>query len=83
MTSPSSPSDESEHAPQGDLDAGPASHAEQLAAAAKRARAGNLARGAEKLVWETDPDNETAQRLYDGIGATSSRWLAYEIDAWS
>ena len=39
-------------------------------------------RGAAKLVWETAPDNETAQRLYDGIGAESSSWLAYEIDAW-
>lgn len=39
-------------------------------------------RGAEKLVWETAPDNETAQRLYDGIGAAKSTWLAYEIDAW-
>jgi acetyl-CoA carboxylase carboxyltransferase component len=52
MTSPSSPSDGSEPAPTGDLDAGPASHAEQLAAAAKRARAGNLARGAEKLAQQ-------------------------------
>ena len=39
-------------------------------------------RGAAKLVWETAPDNVTAQRLYDGIGAESSTWLAYEIDAW-
>jgi acetyl-CoA carboxylase carboxyltransferase component len=50
MTSPSSPSDESESGDTGhDLDAGPASHAEQLASAAKRARAGNLARGGDKL----------------------------------
>jgi GNAT superfamily N-acetyltransferase len=39
-------------------------------------------RGAAKLVWETAPDNTTAQRLYDGIGAESSTWLAYEIEAW-
>lgn len=39
-------------------------------------------RGAQKLVWETALDNERAQRLYDGIGAESSRWLSYEIDAW-
>src|SRR5215218_8267221 len=39
-------------------------------------------RGAQKLVWETAPDNHTAQRLYDGIGAAKSSWLAYEIDAW-
>jgi len=38
-------------------------------------------RGAEKLVWETAPDNRTAQRLYDGIGAEKSTWLTYELDA--
>jgi GNAT superfamily N-acetyltransferase len=38
-------------------------------------------RGAEKLVWETAPDNLTAQRLYDGIGAEKSTWLTYELDA--
>jgi GNAT superfamily N-acetyltransferase len=38
-------------------------------------------RGAEKLVWETAPDNATAQRLYDGLGASKSRWLSYELDA--
>ncbi|MBX7431611.1 GNAT family N-acetyltransferase [Mycobacterium sp. Y57] len=37
--------------------------------------------GAEKLVWETAPDNATAQRLYDGIGAEKSTWLSYELDA--
>jgi GNAT superfamily N-acetyltransferase len=37
--------------------------------------------GAEKLVWETAPDNTTAQRLYDGIGAEKSTWLTYELDA--
>jgi acetyl-CoA carboxylase carboxyltransferase component len=53
MTSPSSPSDGSEPTEVArDLDAGPASHAEQLAAAAKRALAGNLARGAEKLAQQ-------------------------------
>ena len=40
-------------------------------------------RGAAKLYWETATDNETAQRLYDGIpGAEGSTWLIYEIDAW-
>ena len=39
-------------------------------------------RGATKLVWETAPDNATAQRLYDQTGAESSTWLTYEIDAW-
>lgn len=38
-------------------------------------------RGAEKLVWETAPDNATSQRLYDGIGAAKSTWLSYELDA--
>lgn len=38
-------------------------------------------RGAAKLVWDTAPDNATAQRLYDGIGATKSTWLSYEMDA--
>ena len=38
-------------------------------------------RGAERLVWETAPDNTTAQRLYDGIGAEKSTWLTYELDA--
>ncbi len=38
-------------------------------------------RGAQKLVWETAPDNVTAQRLYDGIGAEKSSWLTYELDA--
>jgi GNAT superfamily N-acetyltransferase len=37
--------------------------------------------GAAKLVWETAPDNATAQCLYDGIGARKSTWLTYEIDA--
>ena len=39
-------------------------------------------RGVTKLVWETAPDNHTAQRLYDSTGAESSTWMAYEIDAW-
>jgi len=38
-------------------------------------------RGAERLVWETAPDNAVAQRLYDGIGAQKSTWLTYELDA--
>jgi ribosomal protein S18 acetylase RimI-like enzyme len=46
-----------------------------------RCRALCRERGAEKLVWETAPDNDTAQRLYDGIGATKSTWLSYELDA--
>ncbi|SRX82799.1 GNAT family N-acetyltransferase [Mycolicibacterium parafortuitum] len=36
-------------------------------------------RGAQRLVWETAPDNTTAQRLYDGIGAEKSTWLTCEL----
>lgn len=39
-------------------------------------------RGAAKLVWDTAPDNETARRLYDSTGATSSTWVSYEVEAW-
>lgn len=39
-------------------------------------------RGATKLVWETAPDNATAQRLYDSTAAEASTWVTYEIDAW-
>jgi GNAT superfamily N-acetyltransferase len=48
----------------------------------ERCRAMCRKRGAQKLVWETAPDNHTAQRLYDSTGAESSTWMAYEIDAW-
>jgi GNAT superfamily N-acetyltransferase len=48
----------------------------------ERCRALCRKRGAQKLVWETAPDNHTAQRLYDSTGAVSSTWLTYEIDAW-
>jgi GNAT superfamily N-acetyltransferase len=37
-------------------------------------------RGIARLVWETAPDNVTAQRLYDGIGARWSLWRSYEIE---
>jgi len=46
-------------------------------------RAQCRSRGVAKLVWETAPDNHTAQGLYDSTGAQSSTWLTYEIDAWS
>jgi ribosomal protein S18 acetylase RimI-like enzyme len=35
--------------------------------------------GATQLVWETAPDNETAQRLYRGFDATEDRWIAYSL----
>ena len=37
-------------------------------------------RGVGKLVWQTAPDNETAQRLYDSTGAESSLWKVYELE---
>ncbi len=36
-------------------------------------------RGCLVLEWYTAPDNRTAQRLYDGVGAERSTWVAYEI----
>jgi GNAT superfamily N-acetyltransferase len=38
-------------------------------------------RGAALLEWQTEPDNRTAQRLYDSTGAARSTWIAYELDA--
>ncbi len=32
-------------------------------------------RGAGKLTWQTAPDNERAQRVYDRVGATQEQWL--------
>jgi GNAT superfamily N-acetyltransferase len=37
-------------------------------------------RGARQLLWETAPDNETAQRLYRGFGASEERWISYSLD---
>lgn len=39
-------------------------------------------KGAAKLTWETAPRNKKAQALYDSMGATSSNWKAYELEAW-
>ena len=36
-------------------------------------------RGMRWLAWETAPDNETAQRLYDGLGAERDTWYAYRL----
>jgi GNAT superfamily N-acetyltransferase len=36
-------------------------------------------RGTRWLVWETAPDNETAQRLYDGLADRAGTWLAYRL----
>lgn len=43
-----------------------------------RRRAGE--HGADHLVWETAPDNETAQRLYRSFGAREERWISYSLD---
>jgi GNAT superfamily N-acetyltransferase len=36
-------------------------------------------RGAAYLEWATAPDNRTAQRLYDSLGAARSEWIEYEL----
>ncbi len=36
--------------------------------------------GAALLEWQTDPDNHTAQRLYDTTGARRSDEVEYELD---
>jgi GNAT superfamily N-acetyltransferase len=37
------------------------------------------ARGMQWLAWETAPDNVTAQRVYDGLGAQRDTWYAYRL----
>ena len=39
-------------------------------------------RGVNTLVWQTAPDNATAQRLYDSTGAEASLWKVYSLPAW-
>lgn len=36
-------------------------------------------RGRSWLAWETAPDNETAQRLYDDLAQRAGTWLAYRL----
>ncbi|MFC8502247.1 GNAT family N-acetyltransferase [Pedococcus sp. NPDC057267] len=36
-------------------------------------------RGCTALAWETAPDNDVAQRLYDATGAERSTWLGYRL----
>jgi GNAT superfamily N-acetyltransferase len=36
-------------------------------------------RGSPILEWSTEPENATAQRLYDSTGAKRSTWIAYEL----
>jgi ribosomal protein S18 acetylase RimI-like enzyme len=42
-------------------------------------RARCRAHGAKSLVWETAPDNETAQALYRGLGAKEESWLTFSL----
>lgn len=35
--------------------------------------------GAVELTWQTAPDNERAQRLYDRIGGQRSQWVDYSL----
>lgn len=36
-------------------------------------------RGVPFVEWSTAPDNQTAQRLYDSLGAERSEWISYEL----
>jgi ribosomal protein S18 acetylase RimI-like enzyme len=42
-----------------------------------RRRAGE--HGASELVWETTPDNETSQRLYDSLTSDKTPWIYYAL----
>jgi GNAT superfamily N-acetyltransferase len=35
--------------------------------------------GGVELTWQTAPDNERAQRVYDRVGATRSQWVDYSL----
>jgi len=36
-------------------------------------------KGAAELTWQTAPDNERAQRVYDRLGAKRSQWIDYSL----
>jgi GNAT superfamily N-acetyltransferase len=40
-------------------------------------RAECAARGAARLTWQTAPDNERAQRVYERVGARREEWVDY------
>ena len=63
-----------------DLYVAPESRGSGLAEALIRACA-DAARdhGAQSLGWQTALDNERAQKVYDRLGARSSKWLDYEL----
>jgi len=37
--------------------------------------------GAAKLTWQTAPDNATARRVYERVGATREEWVDYWLSA--
>ena len=37
-------------------------------------------RGARRLTWQTAPDNDRAQAVYDRVGATREQWIDYWLD---
>ena len=39
--------------------------------------------GAARLTWQTAPDNERAQRVYDRLGAKRSQWVDYSLEVTS
>ena len=45
----------------------------------ERCRHEAAAHGAVELVWQTAPDNETAQALYDAVGGRRSQWVDYSL----
>jgi GNAT superfamily N-acetyltransferase len=38
-------------------------------------------RGAATLTWQTAPDNATAQKVYERVGATREEWVDYWLSA--
>ena len=40
-------------------------------------RAEAARRGAQRLTWQTAPDNARAQAVYDRVGATREQWVDY------
>lgn len=53
--------------------------AEASAGCSSRRARGWRDRGCAALAWETAPDNELAQHLYDATGAERSTWFAYRL----
>ena len=63
-----------------DLYADPAARAGGVGGALIRAcEAECVARGVPVLEWETAPDNQRAQSVYDRFGAERSTWLSYTL----